>query len=86
MALLQMPDSWTTATEGVHCVTVSGTTVRQALAELTSRYPALHRRVFTTDGRIGGWLAIYIGDERAAPGAPIDDAVVLTVLPALAGG
>jgi [CysO sulfur-carrier protein]-thiocarboxylate-dependent cysteine synthase len=74
---------------GAREVDASGATVRELLADLAERYPALGRQVLE-DGGIAPFVNVYLDNEdvRTLDGldTPVRDSSTLILLPAMAGG
>ena len=66
-----------------------GETVRELLADLTARFPALHERIFR-DEEIAPFVNVYLEGEdvRTLDGleTPVRDGATVILLPAMAGG
>jgi sulfur-carrier protein adenylyltransferase/sulfurtransferase len=65
--------------------------VNQALDALTARAPALRRHLFTDDGRLRGYVNVFVNDAelRTLPdGAdtPLRDGDAILIVPSIAGG
>lgn len=71
-------------------MSVSGTTVREALAALTEGRATLRDRLFNAEGELHRFVNVYLGGEDVRRLGGLDAAVpagaTLTVLVALAGG
>jgi molybdopterin converting factor small subunit len=74
---------------GERQVVVEGESVRDALEELTSRYPALRERIWE-DGQVAEFVNVYLDGEdiRTLDGVdtPVREGATLILLPAMAGG
>jgi molybdopterin synthase sulfur carrier subunit len=70
-------------------VTAAGATVREVLADVATRFPALRARIFD-DGNIARFVNVYVGGEdiRTQDGleTPVADGSTVILLPAMAGG
>jgi molybdopterin converting factor small subunit len=66
-----------------------GETVREVLADLSTRYPALETQLFE-DGGLAPFVNVYVGGEDVRTLDGLDTAVAdgqtLILLPAMAGG
>ncbi len=71
-------------------VLVGGTTVGEALAELTSRFPDLRKNLYTDEGRLRAFVNIYLNDEDIRylekERTPLKDGDTLSIIPSVAGG
>jgi molybdopterin converting factor small subunit len=76
-------------TDGSRSVEVGGATVREALADLFLRHPALRDRV-TTDGELSEFINVYVNDRdvryRDGLETAIGEGDTIILLPAMAGG
>jgi molybdopterin converting factor small subunit len=70
-------------------VAAAGSTVREVLADVAARFPALQARIFD-DGNIARFVNVYVGGEdiRTQNGleTPVADGSTVILLPAMAGG
>jgi len=78
-------------TEGRDTVEVRAGTVREALSELTTRYAALRRHLYSEDGQLRSFVNIYLNDDdirylegREETGVEAGDEV--RIVPSIAGG
>jgi molybdopterin synthase sulfur carrier subunit len=69
---------------------VQADSIAEALAELTSKHPALRRHVFDDGGILRGFINVYLNEEDtrylAGPATPTKQSDVITILPSVAGG
>jgi len=90
MATLRIPTPLRPYAEGQSEVTVQGTTVSEALDDLTGRYPALRQHLFSEDGSLRAFVNLFLNDEdvRHLQGGetPIRESDRLMILPSIAGG
>ena len=65
-------------------------TVRDALAQVAERWPALVDRVLTEQGELRRHVNIFVGDESIAfldgLSTRIDEGATITIVPAVSGG
>lgn len=77
-------------TQGQTEVRVEGTTVREALADLTRRYVGIEEAILTPHGSRRRFVNIFLGDRSLRTDDDLDEAVtdgdVIAILPAVAGG
>jgi len=89
MAQIRIPPVLRPEAAGNRTVAVDATTVREALNELVTAYPALRSRVLEGDG-VPSFLNVFVdGDDvRLLGGLDTDVAATSTILllPAVAGG
>jgi molybdopterin/thiamine biosynthesis adenylyltransferase/rhodanese-related sulfurtransferase/molybdopterin converting factor small subunit len=71
-------------------VRVAATTVRAALAELVSRYPALGGHLLAEDGNLRPFVNVFLGERNASEQGGLDAALgeddVVLLVPSIAGG
>ena len=71
-------------------ITVSGTTVREALNDLLTQHPSLEKHLKDRKGNIRSFVNIYIGDEdiRALDqeDTEVEESDELIIIPSIAGG
>ena len=76
--------------DGQRALAADGETLADAVADLSSRYPALRPRLVDDSGNPYPFVTYYLNDEdiRFAGGfaAPVRDGDEVTVVPAVAGG
>jgi [CysO sulfur-carrier protein]-thiocarboxylate-dependent cysteine synthase len=86
---IRIPPTLRDQTGGAREVDAAGGTVRELLADLAERYPALGRQVFE-DGGIAPFVNVYLDNEdvRTLDGldTPVRENSTLILLPAMAGG
>jgi MoaD family protein len=74
---------------GAREVDAEGTTVRDLLADLTSRFPALRERVLEED-ELAPYVNVYVEGEdvrtREGLETPVREGGTVILLPAMAGG
>lgn len=68
----------------------SGSTLRDLLDDLESRYPGFKQRIVTDDGGIHRFVNLYVNDEDVRYLGSLETAVkegdTVSILPAVAGG
>src|SRR5882724_10391510 len=71
-------------------VNAEGTTVGEALSDLTLRFADLKKHLYTDDGRLRSFINVYLGDEdiRHLGGrdTPVKNGDTLMIVPSIAGG
>ncbi len=72
-------------------VDVQAKTVKDALAQLTSRHPELKRHLFTEDGKLRSFVNVYLNDEdirylAAKENSSVKESDNLSIIPSIAGG
>jgi molybdopterin converting factor small subunit len=77
--------------DGRDAVEVSGTTVTEALGELTQTHPELRKHLFTNEGKLRAFVNLYLNDEDvrylpAKEATAVSAADTLSIIPSIAGG
>jgi adenylyltransferase/sulfurtransferase len=78
-------------TAGLERVDVNGDTIDAALHDLVRRHPSLRRHLFDDNGRLRGYVNVFLNDdevrhlERGAA-TQVGDADNLMIVPSIAGG
>jgi molybdopterin synthase sulfur carrier subunit len=89
MSTVRIPPTLRAEAGGERQVAVAGESVRDALEDLTSRYPALRERIWE-DGQVAEFVNVYLDGEdiRTLDGVdtPVREGATLILLPAMAGG
>lgn len=89
MKTVRIPPTLRAETGGERQVTASGTTVRELLNDLMTRFPGL-RSQLVEDGDIAPFVNVYVEGEdvRTLDGmeTPVLDGATVILLPAMAGG
>ncbi len=69
---------------------VSGTNVKEALADLNKKYPGIHERLYDDKGSLRRFINFYVNDEdiRFLQGdtTALKEGDELSIVPAIAGG
>jgi sulfur-carrier protein len=90
MAIVRMPPILRQAVGGAREVDVDGTSVREVLDDLTSRFPAVRTHLLDDGGDLNRFVNVYVNNEDVRLGQGLDTAVdsnaTVIVLPAMAGG
>jgi molybdopterin/thiamine biosynthesis adenylyltransferase/molybdopterin converting factor small subunit len=89
-ATIRIPTPLRPFTNGAAEVQVEGSTVAQALDALGLRHQGILERVLGSDGQVRGFVNIYVGEANVKSlgglQAPLPDAAVISIVPAVAGG
>jgi len=89
-ATIRIPTPLRSFTGGAGQIEVEGTTVGQALDAMGRQHEGILERVFDADGRIRGFVNIYLGESNVKTlgglDAPLSGAAVISIVPAVAGG
>jgi molybdopterin converting factor small subunit len=77
--------------EGQKTITARGSTIREVILNLTTRYPAVSRHVFDPDGRLRGFIKIYLEENNrlidiAQLDSKINENDCLKIIASIAGG
>jgi molybdopterin converting factor small subunit len=71
-------------------IDVSGSTVGEALSNLTSRYSDLKKHLYNDDGKLRAFVNVYLNDEDirylGKENTPVQDGDTLAIVPSIAGG
>ncbi len=89
-ATIRIPTPLRSFTGGAAEVQVEGSTVSQALDALGLRHEGILDRVLGSDGRVRGFVNIYLGETNVKTlgglDAPLPDTAIISIVPAVAGG
>jgi len=89
MSVVRIPPTLREETDGEREVLAAGTTVRDLLDDLASRFPALGARILQNGG-LAPFVNVYVEGEdvrtREGLETPVDDGSTVILLPAMAGG
>jgi len=71
-------------------VDVKGSTVAEALANLTTQYGDLRRHLYTDDGKLRAFVNVYVNDEDIRylqkENTPTKEGDSISIVPSIAGG
>jgi MoaD family protein len=71
-------------------VEADGSTLRELLKDLESRYPGITKNVVTDDGALHRFVNVYVNDEDVrylgSLETEVSDGDTVSILPAVAGG
>lgn len=77
-------------TDKQEAVEVAGGTVGELLRQLTTRYEALRRHLYTEDGKLRSFVNVYVNDEDIRylqrEQTPVKDGDTVSIIPSVAGG
>jgi molybdopterin converting factor small subunit len=77
-------------TDKLDSVDVAGTTVGEALAQLTTKYEGLKKHLYNDEGKLRSFVNVYLNDEDIRylqkESTPIKDGDTLSIIPSVAGG
>jgi len=87
---VKVPTIFRRHTRGAAVVEGEGSTLREVLADLDSRYPGLARSVITGEGDLHRFVNVYLNEEDVRYLGALETGVkqgdVVSILPAVAGG
>jgi sulfur-carrier protein len=87
---LRMPPILRPQVGGERDVEVDGSTLREALDELFSRYPGVRSHLVDEQGELNRFVNVYVENEDVRLGEGLEtslvDGGVVRVIPAMAGG
>ncbi len=77
-------------TDGEPTVDANGTTIRELIEDIASRYPEFREKVVADDGQLHRFINVYANDEDVRYLEGLDTKVAdgdsVAILPAVAGG
>lgn len=76
---------------GREAIEVNGSTVSEALMELTEHHPELRKHLFTAEGKLRAFVNLYLNDEDvrylpAKEATVVSPGDTLSIIPSIAGG
>ena len=88
---IHIPTPLRAYTDKQETVSVEATTVAEALAALTTAYPAMQPNLYTPEGKLRSFVNIYLNDDDvrylpAGEATPVTAKDELTIIPSIAGG
>jgi adenylyltransferase/sulfurtransferase len=90
MAKILIPTALRQFTEQSDSVDVSGATVRDALDQLTSRYPNIKKNLFSDQGKLRSFVNVYVNDEDIRyldkDATKLEGNETISIVPSVAGG
>ncbi len=90
MAVLKLPTPLRSYTGGKGEVAVQGSTVGEAMDDLTRAFPSLRPHLFNDQGQLRAFVNLYLNDEdvRHLQGVqtPLRENDKLILIPSIAGG
>ena len=90
MTVLRIPTPLRSYTGGKSEVTVRGSSVGEALADLTTQYPAIKPHLFNESEDLRPFVNLFLGESNLKDlqgvATPIKDADRLMLIPSIAGG
>lgn len=91
MAKILIPTPLRQFTGGSDAVSVSGATVGEILASLTTTvHPGLRNNLFTSEGKLRSFVNVYVNDEDIRyldkDSTAVKDSDTISIVPSIAGG
>ncbi|HEY5729846.1 MAG TPA: MoaD/ThiS family protein [Anaerolineales bacterium] len=90
MTILRIPTPLRTYTGGKSEVSVSGSNVAEALADLTTQYPTIKPHLFNESGELRPFVNLFLGENNIKDlqgvETPVKDGEKLVLIPSIAGG
>ena len=90
MARVKLPTILRSQAGGEKQVDVDGSTLREVLSDLETRYPGITSTVLTEDGALHRFVNVYVNDEDVrylrSLETEVRDGDTVSILPAVAGG
>ena len=90
MAVVRLPNTLRPLTGGIGEVTIGASTLAEALEALETAHPGFEERLVTDDGRLRGFVNVFVGDTECRQldglATEVGPDTVITVVPAVAGG
>ena len=90
MPVLRIPTPLRAYTNGQSDVTVSGSNISEALADLTTQYPTIKPHLFNEGGDLRPFVNLFVGENNIKDlqgvNTPIKDGEKIMLIPSIAGG
>jgi adenylyltransferase/sulfurtransferase len=90
MPVLRIPTPLRAYTNGQSDVTVSGSKISEALADLTTRFPTIKPHLFNEGGDLRPFVNLFVGENNIKDlqgvNTPIRDDEKIMLIPSIAGG
>jgi len=90
MSTVRIPPTLRAATAGEKLIQIDGSTVRDVVGDLVTRYPSLSQQVLDADGGLNRFVNVFLNDTDVRHLDGLDTLVretdSLVLLPAMAGG
>ena len=71
-------------------IDITGSTVGEALSNLTSRYGDLRKHLYSDDGKLRAFVNVYVNDEDVRylqkDQTPVKQGDTIAIVPSIAGG
>lgn len=90
MATIRIPTQLRSLSAGAAEVTVTGSTLAEALVALEAAHPGFHERLFDDAGKLRRFVNVFVAEEDVRFMSGLDTAVgegqTISIVPAVAGG
>ena len=90
MPVLRIPTPLRAYTNGQSDVTVNGSNISEALADLTTQYPTIKPHLFNDGGDLRPFVNLFVGENNIKDlqgvNTPIKDGEKIMLIPSIAGG
>ena len=90
MPVLRIPTPLRAYTNGKSDVTVNGSNISEALADLTTQYPTIKPHLFNADGGLRPFVNLFVGENNIKDLQGVDtlikDGEKILLIPSIAGG
>jgi adenylyltransferase/sulfurtransferase len=90
MPVLRIPTPLRAYTNGQSEVSITGANISDALADLTSQYPALKPHLFNEGGELRPFVNLFVGESNIKDlqgvDTPIKEGERIMLIPSIAGG
>ncbi|MFN9458992.1 MAG: ubiquitin-like small modifier protein 1 [Acidobacteriota bacterium] len=90
MAKILIPTPLRQYAEKNNSVEVSGSTVGEALANLTTQFPDLRKNLYNDEGKLRSFVNVYVNDEDLRylqkDATALADGDTFAIVPSIAGG
>ncbi|HSM71774.1 MAG TPA: MoaD/ThiS family protein, partial [Anaerolineales bacterium] len=90
MPVLRIPTPLRSYTNGQSEVDVNGSTVSEALADLTNQFPTIEPHIFHEDGKLRPFVNLFVGEDNIKDlegvATKINDGEKIMLIPSIAGG
>ncbi|MHB8777838.1 MAG: MoaD/ThiS family protein [Anaerolineales bacterium] len=90
MITLRIPTPLRAYTNGQSEVTVNGSSISEALTDLTNQYPTIKPHLFNDSGGLRPFVNLYVGEHNIKDlqgvNTPIKDGDKVMLIPSIAGG
>ena len=87
---VRIPTPLRRITNGERVVTVSGSDLGQALADLDRRFPGIRAKILDDRGEVLQFVNIFVNEQDvrflAGLQTPLEDGAEVSIVPAMAGG